>query len=440
MQVDVTFYAMTFLLLAISTIFFNEIATKTEQHIQYLSDIGLEERAKEIKVNEFQFKQNLSNINLSSFQNHTPIPQEVLDFDPLAKNTIITTDPDVQHNKSDDVKRILDIRLYPVLENLIKEKGIEVFLGTKEEMAAYYLSKESPILLEFIIPSSATYYLTQSCVVMSRLVSEENLIAQLLTLKLAGIEVEGIPIVGEIQHFSKRVEKDIAAIEGIGTGNQILIVAGCGLEKKVTDILAGEFGEILGDPYTFKGDIVSLIHTPFLQPQNGIHGIISLNLNYGEITEKIVTILLEKYHCSHVFTGGAGGYISQDPHKDKPLIGSYIPITQCMNEKDEITGLDVTPHQDIHLQIPSIFLETYDWLKRAKLRGTSVDVETFYIMRAIQNYNVTHPHSKIDASCGYFVSDYVGEKPLREYSKVYSQYDGVLSKFMHHCLQLPEPL
>lgn len=110
-----------------------------------------------------------------------------------------------------------------------------------------------------------------------------------------------------------------------------------------------------------------------------------------------------------------------------------------MNEDSEIVRLEeYVPSQAerLHLQVPSIFIETYDWLKKKKKIGSSVDVETFYIMRAIQHYKKQNPHSTITAHCGYFVSDYVGEQPLREYSKVYLKYQEVLADFLNSILKL----
>lgn len=427
--------------------FLLEIQRKTEKHVQYLSSIGLSERAKGIKVSRFQMQnREVEELNLAVFNKRTAIPQEVLSFDPNAKNTLITTDPDAESNKLEDLQRILDIRLYPALRDLIKQNKLEVFLGTKQEMFSYYKSKEYDLLLEFIIPSSAIYYLAQSkqgnlCVIMGGLVSRENIIAQLLTLKLANLKVENVEIIGEISHFTTLVEKDMERLLSqkpeLKIGNRALIVAGCGLENTVNEIIKNEYPNSLKETWSFKGDIISLLYTSFLNPQGKIHGFISLHLNYGEITEEVVKLFLEYCNCSHVFTGGAGGYISNDFSEEKPPIGSRIGITKSMNEKDEIVAIESSVKTLVtqtisktHLQIPSIFLETYKWLEKAKTRGSSVDVETFYIIRAIQKYNFNHPLNKVTADCGYFVSDYVGEQPLREYSKVYQQYPRVLSEFL----------
>ncbi len=426
--------------------FFDSLSKETKKHIEYLYRIGLGERAQAIKLSKFfSDSKNYSQLNLTTFEKRTSIPQEVYNFDPHIKNTIITTDPNVLENNSEDLQKILDIRLYPTLRNLIKEHRTEIFLGSNEEMVAYYTSNNARILFEFQIPSSATYYLAKTknnelFVIMAGLVSKENIIAQMLTLKLAKINLDTIEIIGETEHFSKIVKNDIKKLKNkipqLTKGNNILIVAGCGLEEVVNKLIHNELPYQLGSSQVFKGTIVSLVYTPFKVPINSISGIISLDLNYGEITEKIITSFLKDFYCTYIFTGGAGGYI---PEKSllNPPIGSYIPISRCMNEQGEIVSIEEQspPKEErLHLQIASIFLETYKWLESKRKIASSVDVETFYIMRAIQHYKKANPNLNITTHCGYFVSDYVGEKPLREYTKVYLNYKEVLGNFLRTTL------
>lgn len=424
-----------------------ELQKSTLEHINYLSSIGLAERAQGIKISKF--KSNLSDskfIDLAPFEKRTPIPAEVLKFDVNLKNTIITTDPNISGNDPKDLKKILDIRLYPTLRNLIRDYGVEIFLGTPQEMEAYYNSKGGKILFKFEIPSSAVYYLAQIneklFVVMADLVSKENIVAQLLTLKLAGIKVDDIEIIGNPEHFKEIVDNDIekliVEIPQIQKGINVLIVAGCGLECMVSNIINCELKDQTEYSIDFDGNIVSLIYTPLKKQVNGINGFISLNLNYGEIVEEVIKQLLEKCNCKYVFTGGAGGYIPKNESEAKPEIGSRISIIKSMNPQGEIVQIkeNILSKQisRMHLQIPSIFLETYKWLENAKNQGSSVDVETFYIIRAIQNYNMKNPKSTVKGDFGFFVSDYVGEQPLREYSKVYTKYPDILSEFIRYVI------
>ena len=427
---------------------YKELLKKTEEHILYLSSIGLTERAKSIKVVPFvPEKDAAEHVDLSTFAKRSPIPTEVLHFNPHAKNTLITTDPDYDGNNPQDLQRILDIRLHPALKNLIEQNRVEVFVGTKQELTTYYSSKGSQVLLKFTIPSAATYYLAESdqqelFVILAGLASRENIIAQLLTLKLAGIQTDAIEIIGEIEHFNRVAKKDISLlldqIPELKTGKHVLIVAGCGESTRAGDIINRVMQNSVAETKSFSADIVSLKYVPLTCAVNGINGFICLDLTYGEITEEIVSLLLQYCSCSHVFTGGAGGYIAGNPNAPNPEIGTRVRVSTCMNEQGETVTLD----DSCHLQVSSIFLETFEWLEKAHKRGTSVDVETFYIIRAIQRYNAQNPSSKIEGNCGYFVSDYVGEKPLRDYSRVYQKYDQELRGFIEQTLSIayaPKP-
>ncbi|MEC7838723.1 MAG: hypothetical protein VX777_01640 [Chlamydiota bacterium] len=115
---------------------FSELFEQTRQHIQCLKDKGLGERSKAIQVKYFVEPLEKKELyDLTPFEKRTKIPQVVLDFDPSEKNTVITTDPNSEGNKVEDLTSILDIRLYPALRRMLHENNVEVFLGTKEEMA-----------------------------------------------------------------------------------------------------------------------------------------------------------------------------------------------------------------------------------------------------------------------------------------------------------------
>lgn len=62
------------------------LAWQTQEHIDYLSEIGLGERAKGIKLREFDSKENLGEINLTPFNKRMAIPKEVLQFEIKARN------------------------------------------------------------------------------------------------------------------------------------------------------------------------------------------------------------------------------------------------------------------------------------------------------------------------------------------------------------------
>ncbi|MBA3603874.1 MAG: hypothetical protein H0W50_09615 [Parachlamydiaceae bacterium] len=65
-----------------------------------------------------------------------------------------------------------------------------------------------------------------------------------------------------------------------------------------------------------------------------------------------------------------------------------------------------------------------------------MDVETFYILKAIQDHRSNNNDEIVTADCGCFVSDYVGDQALREYSKVYHHYEEALSKFLENSVSI----
>ncbi len=417
---------------------FQKLTMETRQHKKKLKEKGLVERANGINLKLFELGVSKNkNIDLTPFNKREMIPTIVLNFDISEKSTIITTCPVSSNNKNEDIEAILDIRLYPALKNLLKENPVEAFLGTKQEMEAYYRKKGVNILYEFQIPSSATYFLAESnkreqFIIMAGLVGKDNLIAQMLTLKYAGVYVENIEIIGTFNHFTTIVNNDLDSlfktIPEIETGMNVLIIAGCDLKTFVNNILYDKYSDQLGTSRSFSGDIISLIYTPIKNSQNNIQGFITLDLNYGEIVESILLKILSKSCIPYIFSGGACGYIPQDTNKKMPEIGTRISVMKSMNEAGEFVS-STDDCKTVHLQVPSIFIETYKWLESAKKRGSTVDIETFYMLRALQTHksNGLYP---IVSDLGCFVSDWVGEKPLREYSNVFKYYPIVLGEFL----------
>jgi hypothetical protein len=213
------------------------------------------------------------------------------------------------------------------------------------------------------------------------------------------------------------------------------------LQEKVNQIIQSELAYEFQPLSSFQGNIVSLSYLPLKSPINGIGGFLSLNLNYGEIMEEIVHQILENCHCAALFTGSAGGYIPST-QACLPQIGDRITFTSSLHENGKEVDLanqgDLTSiSSSLHLHVPSIFVETYEWLEQAKTKkGSTVDVETFYIMRAVQNYKNQYPQAKIKVDFGCFISDYVGLAPLRDYSHVYQNYPTILMHFLKEALSL----
>ncbi len=424
---------------------YQRLLRETQEHKRHLADIGLAERAEKIDITCFDNAGfDLSGVDLAPFEKRASIPQEVLSFDPMVKNTVITADPKAPCNNIEDLKKILDIRLYPTLKKLVNNLSVDVFLGTQQEMIAYYNACSVQILFSFNIPSSAIYYLAESqhgesFIIMAGLVSKENVIAQLITLKLAGRAVDDVSIIGDFTHLRELVNHDIETLferyPELSLSRIALIVAGCGMKDVASKIIFKEFGQRLKDPICFDGAILSLTYVPAVSLH--VDGFLCLDLPYGEIIKDALSSLLERFRCGYLFSGGAAGYVGGMGQKDCPKIGDRVSIAQVMHSDGMVAKLhacDLMFPRDkvrgMHLHVATIFQETFAWLERAKLTGSSVDVETFYIVQAIQDYNKKNPKIKVRADCGCFISDYVGERPLREYAQAYTKYEESFCRFL----------
>ncbi|MCB1136887.1 MAG: hypothetical protein KDK78_11515, partial [Chlamydiia bacterium] len=249
---------------------FEDLRFRTEEHVHCLEAVGMGERAQGIRIERFS-RTHPSDVDLAPFQTKSPIPVDVMDFDPSERNTLLTSCRSAQGNRPDDIQRVLDIRLYPVLRELIEKWGLEVFLGSEREFEAYYQSERWEPIIKFHIPSAAKYYLVRDSrdnlkVVLSGLVGRENLIAQLMTVKLAGLLRDDISIIGDPGHLHDLARDQVLlaldTIPGLRHGPNALIVAGCGLEENANAVARKVLGDAAAPSQVFHQTIVSLTYTP----------------------------------------------------------------------------------------------------------------------------------------------------------------------------------
>lgn len=420
-------------------VWLDKITKETKSHCQHLANTDLAERVNYFKVNPFIYQNSDTVPDISRFNHKMDLPKVVSEFDPHEKNTLFIHPGSKKNNQTQEIKRALDIRLYPSLRNLIRKNGAKVFLGSKVELQSYTDSINEKLIAEIEIPSSAKFYVSLNSlgdikVYLSNLVSHENLIQQLITLKLAGIDLHKIPILGNTQQFKSVCQKDILEFEkqcvDYLVKRNVLIIAGCTLENlacsSLEQIVAGNMIK-----RKFSGEILSLT---YMKSENAANlGFIVLNLNYGEICEDQITMILEKFNCIGIFSGSAAGYIPSNNAR-LPNIGERINVYSARHHFGELISLD-KKNENLHLHVPTIFVETFNWLKNAKSLGAStVDVETFYILKAIQKFQSTNSQKKLHIDIGVFISDYVGKKPLRSYDKVFSQYPLILQNFVSKVL------
>jgi hypothetical protein len=422
--------------------YLEQLSKETTQHCDYLTSIGLADRATYFKVKPFVYQSHgAKNIDISRFRQSMALPEEVRTFNINEKNTLFTRDETSATEKDqEEINRVLAIRLYPAVRKLIQENETCVVLGSKMELQEYAESNREKILIEIEVPSSVKFYIALNSIgaikiYIGSLVSHENLIQQLVTLKLAEIDLQKISLLGDTKYYASVCKKDLLDFEKQSSAyrskRNALIVAGCSLEETVCSTFDQIFaGDII--KHQFSGDLVSLTYVQSEQAPN--LGFIILNLNYGEICEAQISAILEKFNCIGVFSGSAAGFIPNEPLGQLPAIGERIAVQTARHHSGEVVSMD-PKSTNLHMQVPTIFFETFNWLNDVKnLRATTVDVETFYILRAIYKYQKVNPQEKIHQDIGVFISDYVGEKPLRSYTDVFAKYPLALQSFVDQIL------
>ncbi|MBI2784910.1 MAG: hypothetical protein HYX60_00805, partial [Legionella longbeachae] len=419
-----------------------QINKETENHCIKLSSIGLGDRVNYFKIKPFIYQDITSEEqDIIRLTRTMDLPHIVDSFDINEKNTLFSSSElSTKEQDQEELNRVLDLRLYPTIKQIIKEKKANIFLGSKPELQVYSASLKEKLIIEIEIPSSVKFYLAldnvgDMKVYIANIVSHENLIQQLITLKLADINLKKIPIIGNTQHYKTVCKEDLITFEKQAFSylakKNVLIVAGCSLEDTVSSTLEQIFAGNISKK-KFSGSLVSLT---YLQSQYVPNlGFIILNLNYGEICEEQISIILEKFNCIGIFSGSAAGYISREVEDTLPEIGTRVPVFSAKNYSGDLVSLN-EKNNNLHLHVPTIFFETWNWLKHAKESGAStVDVETYYILKAVQKFQETHPLTKLHIDIGVFISDFVGKKPLRSYENVFTNYPMILQKFVDEVL------
>ncbi|HEX2548299.1 MAG TPA: hypothetical protein VHM20_00610, partial [Gammaproteobacteria bacterium] len=244
-----------------------------------------------------------------------------------------------------------------------------------------------------------------------------------------------ISILGNTKHFPLICKNDLLEfkkqVSHYLAKKNVLIVAGCQLEETACTALNTIFSAT-STCTKFSGEIVSLSYVTNKNAP-GL-GFIVLALNYGEICEQQVETILETFNCIGIFTGSAAGYIPNEKIKDLRMIGDRVTISTSKHYSGEMISLN-NLNPGLHLHVPSIFVETFTWLEKAKKIGaTTVDVETFYIIKALSKYLRENPGIEMHMDIGVFISDLVGQKQLRGYRGVFDNYTKVLDEFIQKVL------
>ncbi|KAM3074479.1 hypothetical protein ACMFMG_002717 [Clarireedia jacksonii] len=434
-----------------SSTLLDSLSSATERHKVHLRAVGLADRATmrvtTVEGNSYSYDRGTS----SELPNHVSggptllqVPELVQDFNTDEKNTLITTTSG-SGNCEEDIQKILKIRLYPALMGLLQQLPLEIYHGEVLTMVNAYRMRGYKTICRFQIPSSAEYYLLREVssskymMLMAGLCGEENMLAQLLTLKLAEIELANITVFGN-PHFyldlaETEAENAVKMFPGLSAHPTIILVASCETESILQKIiLEKQWNTSFENAVYFKGSLIKLIY--YSAKDLGTNMVIVSRV-YGDTMEFILNAILKRIHCTFLFSGGAGGFIplSTQSRAEWPPIGTFIYVNKSLFPNKEVVEVsgnesleDISTWVDSrpHLHISGILLETYRWLDQWRDIGSTVDIETGHILNAVAKYNLANPNNTIFTVC-----DYVGAEPLRSYKSVYDQYDAVIDKFLN---------
>ncbi|STX51580.1 Uncharacterised protein [Legionella busanensis] len=380
------------------------------------------------------------------------IPTCVQNFNPNDTHTLFI--PSEGQTKEDKVQQALDMRLGGPLKGLLRSCGeqgkIEAFLGATKDMINFYRSRGYELVEEIWFPSTGRYYTffnkanTDFVITLGAIQSQANLISQLLTLKMAAVNVEHVKVYGDTKSVEHEITQDILKFKekiiamgiNLAEQNTALVIAGNGeiigreLEKLKHDIDIEN--KITSDP----GSRCVMTYYPLKQAKGSVQGIINLSMPYGEVMGPMLTDMADFLNVREVFLAGIGGAINKKDEKleEKEVerhIGTYHVFFKTTNpengmeyilDRDEVImppieqkclGWLNNEKQALHVHVDSPFIETFTWLEKRIEEGcTIVDCETFFAIERIKEWNDKHPEDKIHIMPGLLVSDYVGHKSL----------------------------
>lgn len=338
-----------------------------------------------------------------------------------------------------DIGDYLHNRLGATILKVISDPSIpiEIFIGPREDMVAYYRSKDPPLSLtgEMESPKSTEFYLfehdTGSPTVVLRGISNPTRFHhQLWQLRYAGIDCARIKIHGT---FRTSLAPQIGALHRelarLPVKPTIAVIGQRWWSMEILGTLAGIIGKE-GEAYdglqptqfrigTFTFDYVVANVAGAPANRNKI-GIAAFRMPNGSLAGDAMQALLDN-GTTHVLFCGAGG--SLDAHT---RVGSYQICTEAV-AGDDVYSLprqslflphlpDDYPITEIgrNITVDSPLQETEAWLKRSKaISCTAVDVESAHLMRVLAGAAASN--SDIRVTPGLFISDIVGgEESLTE--------------------------
>lgn len=153
-----------------------------------------------------------------------------------------------------------------------------------------------------------------------------------------------------------------------------------------------------------------------------IVSLVSFRMPNGDLSRVATKVLFKQSQVNGFVMVGAGGSLSKDSD-----IGNYQVTTQSRLEgkktisinPNRILPLPIKDNKEIcssnnsNVTVISPPVETREWLQKAKTENQSVDVETYFIMEALDEA-IDGKHEETKVFPGLFISDQVEGHPLVE--------------------------
>ncbi|MFH1652955.1 MAG: hypothetical protein ABIE74_02765 [Pseudomonadota bacterium] len=375
--------------------------------------------------------------------------------------TIIDTPLRPSDHTMHDINGYLNNRLGSTIIGLLQHPDcdIEIFIGPKEDMLAYYRSKEPSLTLkgEVDSPTSTEFYLfkngtASSTVVISGINNPSRFRHQLWQLKYAGIDVRCIRTRGTFEQALKpQIETLHRELAKLPVKPRIVIVGQRWWPMEILGKLAGIEGDEgiayetlkptqyqIG-PFTFDYLIAEV--TGANAGRSSV-GVIALRMPNGSLAGEAVRALLDN-GATHLLLAGAGGSLSSESP-----VGSYQIFRKSSYDGKQhalpesavfvpMLGSDF-PLFEIgdNVTVDSPLEESRRWFGKSCDVGNSVvDVESAHIFQAI--VEAVRDNPDISVTPGLFVSDVVGgEESLVEKISGENAYSHLKSLLNSWFLQL----
>ena len=400
-----------------------------------------------------------------SFSKERSIPKYIQDFNILEPHMIPT-------------EQYLDVRISRTIRILISKvnehgRNTEIFIGSENQMLLFYSNSGLELIANLKTNSSLKYYLFANGenpnlkkIVILGVGNETKLNHLLLQLKLSKVDLNKVVIRGNIEdalYENQQKLKDIienleGEIDTVFMGNRSLILVEFAKRKypkemksALNETDAEKIAEkLLQKNHKLKTYIIGEGVYKFSyfewQIRNKNVGIIGCRMPNGSLA-RIATEAFIKKGIRHFIMLGAGGSLSSlSPVGSYQLINTAthnnnsVSLSELLNVKKMIVEFSDIPllENGNNVTLDSPLVETRSWLNKVRnAKLTSVDVETYHIIKGIQNCQKFGKKAKLEILAGLFISDVVGDCPLVEKIKSRNTWTH-LPKFLNNCFDIIE--